>query len=269
MAMFGYDAVNRLDSAQSMGFGALGFNLSFTYDAFGNMDCTISRGTLFCPNFNYGSNSNRSTTSGYNYDASGNPGSDGTYTYTYDAEGRLATMNGLNLSFSAVYYADGTEAEGASNNGWTQDYVYDAYDPGGQYVLEPWGNQSGGYNAFELVGLGGRHIALYNENNPRGTYFVHPYALGSDSNWTDWKGATNGEEIYAPWGQKLVPGGYVDRFAGMSHRDQTGFDVTPNRDYSSTLDRWLTPDPYNAGADPSDPQSWNAYVYVRNAGSRH
>lgn len=32
-----------------------------------------------------------------------------------------------------------------------------------------------------------------------------------------------GEQIYSPWGQKLVAGGYVDRFAGLSHRDQTGF----------------------------------------------
>jgi|GEM_PF-6673315 len=174
-------------------------------------------------------------------------------------------MSGMGLSFSAVYYADGTEAEGASNNGWTQDYVYDAYDPGGQYVLEPWGNVSGGYNAFELVGLGGRHIALYNENNPRGTFYMHPNALGSDSNWTDSHGQTTGEEIYDPWGHKLVSGGYVDRFAGMSHRDQTGFDVTPNRDYSSMVDRWMTPDPAGKrAARLDDPQTWNMYVYARN-----
>ena len=28
--------------------------------------------------------------------------------------------------------------------------------------------------------------------------------------------------------------------------------------------RWLSPDPGNAGADPSDPQTWNMYAYVRN-----
>jgi len=109
---------------------------------------------------------------------------------------------------------------------------------------------------------GGRHIALYNENNPRGTFYMHPNALGSDSNWTDSHGNTTGEEIYDPWGHKLVSGGYVDRFAGMSHRDQTGFDVTPNRDYSSMVDRWMTPDP--AGGHTEDPQTLNKYAYVRN-----
>jgi RHS repeat-associated protein len=139
-----------------------------------------------------------------------------------------------------------------------------AYGPEAQYVLEPFGIPGGGYDAFEVVTLGGRHIAFYNENNPRGTYFVHPNALGSDSNWTDSGGNLLSEQIYAPWGQELVSGGQTPRFAGMSHRDQTGFDVTPARDYSSTMGRWLTPDPGNAGADPFDPQTWNAYPYARN-----
>jgi RHS repeat-associated protein len=133
-------------------------------------------------------------------------------------------------------------------------------------VLEPWGDPSGGYDAFEVVSLGGRHIAFYNENNPRGTYFVHPNALGSDSNWTDWGGNLLSEQIYAPWGQELVSGGQTPRFAGMSHRDQTGFDVTPARDYSSTMGRWLTPDPAGKGAVRlDDPQTWNMYAYVRNS----
>ena len=126
------------------------------------------------------------------------------------------------------------------------------------------GNPGGGYNAFEVVSLNGRHIAFYNENNTRGTYFVHPNALGSDSNWTDYGGKSANEQIYAPFGQELVTGGLNTRFAGMSHRDQTGFDITPARDYSSFMGRWLTPDPGNAGANPSDPQTWNAYAYVRN-----
>jgi len=50
----------------------------------------------------------------------------------------------------------------------------------------------------------------------------------------------------------------------MEHRNYLGLDVTPNRQYNSGLGRWLTPDPENAGADPSDPQTWNAYAYVRN-----
>ena len=94
---------------------------------------------------------------------------------------------------------------------------------------------------------------------------MHPNALGSDSNTTDYGGNSNGEQIYAPFGQELVSGGQGIRFAGMSHRDQTGFDITPNRDYSSTMGRWLTPDPVGLkAAHLADPQTWNRYSYARN-----
>ncbi|PYV31522.1 MAG: hypothetical protein DMG22_16405, partial [Acidobacteria bacterium] len=38
----------------------------------------------------------------------------------------------------------------------------------------------------------------------------------------------------------------------------------PTRRYAVSYSRWLSPDPENAGADVSDPQSWNAYSYVAN-----
>ena len=44
-----------------------------------------------------------------------------------------------------------------------------------------------------------------------------------------------------------------------------GFDLTPNRKYSPTLGRWMTPDPSGmAAASPSNPQTWNMYAYVLN-----
>jgi len=40
---------------------------------------------------------------------------------------------------------------------------------------------------------------------------------------------------------------------------------TPNRQYSQTLGRWMTPDPAGlAAVNPMDPQSWNRYAYVTN-----
>ena len=36
------------------------------------------------------------------------------------------------------------------------------------------------------------------------------------------------------------------------------------RYYSSPMARFMSPDPYNMGADPSNPQSWNMYSYVIN-----
>jgi len=44
-----------------------------------------------------------------------------------------------------------------------------------------------------------------------------------------------------------------------------GLDNTQFRKYSSTLGRWMTPDPAGlAAVDPSNPQSWNRYAYVLN-----
>jgi RHS repeat-associated protein len=47
-------------------------------------------------------------------------------------------------------------------------------------------------------------------------------------------------------------------------RDATGLDYANQRYYSSTVARFLTPDPYQASGGPADPQSWNRYAYVQN-----
>jgi RHS repeat-associated protein len=43
-----------------------------------------------------------------------------------------------------------------------------------------------------------------------------------------------------------------------------GLDHMGARDYRGTLGRFTSPDPENAGADPSSPGSWNMYSYVNN-----
>jgi len=75
------------------------------------------------------------------------------------------------------------------------------------------------------------------------------------------------DEIYYPWGQQWA-GIYVveSNFARMGWHDvESDLEWTPARFYESTLGRWLSPDPAGlAAADPSDPQTWNMYAYVRN-----
>src|SRR5579875_2557570 len=51
---------------------------------------------------------------------------------------------------------------------------------------------------------------------------------------------------------------------GPSQRQRNGLDFFTARYYGSALGRFISPDPANAGADATDPQSWNAYAYVRN-----
>jgi len=54
------------------------------------------------------------------------------------------------------------------------------------------------------------------------------------------------------------------KFTGQVRDSETGLDFFTARYYGSALGRFTSPAPANAGADPTDPQSWNAYAYVRN-----
>jgi RHS repeat-associated protein len=46
------------------------------------------------------------------------------------------------------------------------------------------------------------------------------------------------------------------------YRDATTLDYAKNRYYSSTMGRFMTPDPYRNSAGSGDPGSWNRYAYV-------
>jgi RHS repeat-associated protein len=55
-------------------------------------------------------------------------------------------------------------------------------------------------------------------------------------------------------------------FTGKQHDPESGLDNFGARYYGSSnaLGRFMSVDPENVGADSSDPQTWNAYAYVRN-----
>jgi len=56
-----------------------------------------------------------------------------------------------------------------------------------------------------------------------------------------------------------------DHFTGLERDAESGLDHTLNRQYPSSLGRWLTADPAGKGAVRfNDPQTWNMYAYVRN-----
>src|SRR5579871_6378098 len=55
------------------------------------------------------------------------------------------------------------------------------------------------------------------------------------------------------------------KFTGDERDSETGLDHTLFRQYSSNTGNWLSPDPAGlAAVDPSNPQSWNRYVYALN-----
>jgi RHS repeat-associated protein len=53
-------------------------------------------------------------------------------------------------------------------------------------------------------------------------------------------------------------------FTGQYRDPETSFDWFNVRHMSGAQGRFQSPDPANAGADPTNPQTWNAYAYVGN-----
>jgi len=54
------------------------------------------------------------------------------------------------------------------------------------------------------------------------------------------------------------------KFTGKEHDTESGLDNFGARYFTSSMGRFMSPDPDNAGADLMAPQSWNAYSYVLN-----
>jgi RHS repeat-associated protein len=149
------------------------------------------------------------------------------------------------------------------------DYLYDL---SGNAVTE-WTTSSGftgwstGYTYFN-----GGLVAEYKNDT---TYFVHQDHLGSarlvsiypaPSNPTS-PGQWLSENLdYLPFGELNSTDTGIDthKFTGKERDSESGLDNFEARYYSSSLGRFMRPDPNGAGAATRVPQSWNAYSYVLN-----
>jgi RHS repeat-associated protein len=98
-------------------------------------------------------------------------------------------------------------------------------------------------------------------------------------NWEDWLGTERARSNSSgarcetittlPFGDGAVTSGTCTPtpsfFTGLERDAESGLDHTLNRQYPSSLGRWLTPDPAGKEAvQIDDPQTWNMYAYVRN-----
>jgi RHS repeat-associated protein len=71
---------------------------------------------------------------------------------------------------------------------------------------------------------------------------------------------------YLPFGETTTSGSCdtTYRFTGYKLDSESSLDYAGARSYAFSNGRFMSPDPANAGADPSNPQSWNMYSYVMN-----
>lgn len=268
---YGYDSLNRLTSLSSPSDPGGCKGLSWTYDPWANRSSQTTTSGL-CPqepSTTFTANNQFPSAAGYTYDSAGNMTYDGNHTYFYDAENRLAQVDGTFGTCSTAtacygYDAEGRRAQKTVSGAW---FVY-AHDLGGRAVAEieasSWGP---GY-----VYLGDQLLALYSNST---TYFVHPDHLGSTRLLTALDQSVVQNLDYLPFGElnssdsgtttHLFTGDERDAETASHSGGEDGLDHTWFRQYSSSLGRWMHPDPAGlAAVDPSNPQSWNRYAYVIN-----
>src|SRR5579875_2297587 len=208
------------------------------------------------------------------YDQAGNisglpPG----YGFSYDAENRItAESNAGGLSASYYYDGVGDRVEKVLSNGQATVYVYDVF---GRLAEEysPANSWSKDYVPFN-----GQTVAIENASaSPCATCYLNYDNLGTVRMVTDGSASVITRHDYLPFGDEIPAGSagrnsqfgpYVDnvdqKFTGQVRDAETANDFFNARYYTAPLMRFLSPDPGNMGADPTDPQTWNAYGYVRN-----
>jgi len=252
---FTYDGANRITGASDSG----GWSRAFGYDRYGNSSVASNSGLGLSPaaptsNVYNANNQNVSQ----QYDAAGNQTSFANfYNFAYDAENRLTSEQNYMGGLSATYAYDGEghrvrKVAGAN----TTIYVYDAL---GQLASEYSSGAAG--------------------TPPCQTCYLTSDHLGSTRMVTDQMGSVVARHDYLPFGEEILGGtlgrssalgfGAADqvnqKFTGKERDQETGLDFFQARYYGGALGRFTSPDPANAGANPADPQSWNAYAYVDNS----
>ncbi|HUO30004.1 MAG TPA: RHS repeat-associated core domain-containing protein [Bryobacteraceae bacterium] len=184
--------------------------------------------------------------------------------FTYDAENRQVTecINCTQGSPTTTYVYDGEgQRVGKTVNGQTTTYVYDAF-----------GNLAAEYGGGPTSACG----------TP--TRYVTTDHLGSTRLLTSNTGGVGARYDYEPFGQEIGAGydgrltamGFTamlddtnPKFTGQMRDPETTtadqpLDFFNVRYFSGAPGRFQSPDPGNAGADPSNPQTWNMYAYVGN-----
>jgi len=245
---YAYDDFKRLLSAN-----ATGQAYTYDYDRFGNR---WHQNGPHPSSLGFDANNRITSGSGVTYDAAGNVTADGSHTYAFDAENRLTKVdNGSTAQY--VYNAMGQRVRKTAGSS-SVDYLYDLE---GHAITEL--SSTGGWNRGEVYATG-KHLATYNGST---TYFIHADWLGTERARTDISGNSYEACTSLPFGDWLTcTGGDPSpmHFTGKERDSESGLDNFEARYNSSSLGRFMSPDPENVGASLGAPQSWNAYSYVLN-----
>ena len=136
-------------------------------------------------------------------------------------------------------------------------------DPGGTVLSE---TDLSGNNRVRDVYFGNKLIAR--KDSSGSTHYLIQDQLGSERVSVSASGTVEDDMDTYPWGghapHYASSSGNIYTFTGDENDAESTSFNTPFRQLSSTLGRWLRPDPYDGSYNSTNPQSLNRYSYVLN-----
>lgn len=285
-----YDTLNRLHDAKENidGNTTPAWKQTFNYDRFGNRsfdeanttadllkfpkECGVDPNKTMCPAdkkiFNPSistANDNRlSAGDGYDFDDSGNT--------IKDAQSRKFTYDGENKQIKVETVDQNDNVTGLLGKYW--------YDGDGKRVKKYSFEVNEWVTTIFIYDASGKLVEEYSTKVAPPQYAKVSYLtndhLGSPRITTDQHGQTTSRRDFQPFGEEIATSqrieglGYTNdtirqKFTGYERDNETELDFAQARYYSSNLGRFSSPDIFWKDSDFRDPQSWNKYVYVRNA----
>lgn len=242
---FTYDQVNRIVTAQTPS----SWSQSFTYDQWANLTTVAATGSAPPLSLSVNAN-NQITTPRFSYDAAGNETSDVTSTYEWNAEGQLKTAGGVTYT----YDGDGKRVEKSSGKLYW-------YGTGSDALME---TDLSGNLTDEYIFFGGKRVAR-RDASASIVYYVTDH-LGTSRVVTNATGGILDQSDFYPFGGEHVitsSSGNTYKFTGKERDSESNLDNFGARYSSSTIGRFMSPDPKSAISHILDPQTFNRYAYTR------
>jgi len=190
------------------------------------------------------------------YDSNGDVLNDALHSYAWDAETRPTTIDTVAVTHDAL------ERMVEQNKGGV--YTQILYSPTG-FKMELMNGQSSFVKAFVPMPGGTEEVWQASGASP---YYRHSDWLGSSRFASTSTRTMYNDLAYAPFGEQYAQAGSTGvtdtSFARNNEDTMTNLYDAQAREYG-IQGRWPSPDPAGLKAvNPSDPQTWNRYAYVRN-----
>ncbi len=213
---------------------------------------------------------NNGTPSNYVFDAAGNVTNDGVHSYTYDAANRLVSVDS---GATAQYKHDHqnrrvTKIVGSSwtHYIWEGGQVIGEHDATTAYTTSPPYQQKSA--RVDYIYARGKMIQTRYRTSGTGSWTTRYYVsdVWSTRLVLDSSGNVLGRQGHLPFGSEFGESGTQEKHHFTSYESETesGTDYAVNRQYSQSVGRFGSADPYQANSYLVNPQSWNRYSYVEN-----